>query len=78
MRAVAVRVILELISYPATIETFEQEIAVLEPGAAATLSFTGLSAAPGNLYEVLVSLGGEDDNPSNDKISFTFLRNTDA
>ena len=78
VRAVTVRVILELISQDATIETFEQEIAVLEPGAAATLSFTDLPAEPGKLYEIVVSLGSEDDDPSNDRISFTFLRNTDA
>ena len=78
VRAVAITVTLELISQDATIETFDQEISVLEPGAAATLSFTGLPAEPGKLYEIVVSIGAGDDDPSNDRISFTFLRNTDV
>jgi hypothetical protein len=78
VRAVAITVTLELISQDAMIETFEQEISVLEPGAAATVSFTGLPAEPGKLYEIVVSLGAGDDDPSNDRISFTFIRNTDV
>ncbi len=78
VRAVAVTVILELVSEDATKVTFEQEIAVLEPGALTTVSFLDLPAEPGKLYEIVVSLGGEDDDPSDDQLSFTFLRNTDA
>ena len=78
VRAVAVTVILELVSEDATKVTFEQEIAVLEPGALTTVSFLDLPAEPGKLYEIVVSLGSEDDDPSDDQLSFTFLRNTDA
>lgn len=78
VRAVAVTVTLELITQDATKDTFEQEISVLEPGAAVALSFTGLPAAPGKLYEIVVSLVAGDDDPSNDRISFTFLRNTNV
>jgi hypothetical protein len=78
VRAVAITVTLELISQDAAIETFEQEVSVLEPGAAAALSFTGLPAEPGKLYEIVVSIGAGDDDPSNDRISFTFIRNTDV
>jgi len=78
VRAVAITVTLNLVSYPATIETFDQEISVLEPGAAVTLTFTGLPAEPGQLYEIVVSIGAGDDDPSNDSISFTFLRNSDV
>ncbi|MBN2114151.1 MAG: hypothetical protein JW785_08500 [Acidimicrobiia bacterium] len=76
VRAVGVTVILELVTQEATVERFEREVAVLEPGALTTVSFTGLPAEPGGLYEILVSLGAEDDNPADDRISFTFIRNT--
>jgi hypothetical protein len=78
VRAVAIKVILELVSQDATIDRYEEEIAVLEPGALTTISFLGLVAEPGKLYEIVVTLDGEDDDPSNDVVSFTFLRNTDA
>jgi hypothetical protein len=78
VRAVAVKVILEFTSADGPLETFEQEIAVLEPGALTTVSFPGLPAQPGGLYEIVVSLGSEDDDPSDDTLSFTFIMNTDA
>jgi len=49
---------------------------VLEPGALGTVSFPGLPAEPGGLYEIVISLGSEDDDPSDDTMSFTFIRNT--
>ncbi|MFH1329892.1 MAG: hypothetical protein ABIJ48_04470 [Actinomycetota bacterium] len=76
VRAVGIRVILELVSQDATIERFEKEVAVLEPGALTTVSFLGLPAEPGKLYEIVISLGSEDDDPSDDRVSFTFIRNT--
>jgi len=76
VRAVGILVILELVSQDATIERFEEEIAVLEPGALGTVSFPGLPAEPGGLYEIVISLGSEDDDPSDDTMSFTFIRNT--
>jgi hypothetical protein len=78
VRAVAVTVILELISQDATKVTFEQEIAVLEPGALTAVSFVNLPVEPGKLYEIVVSLGSEDDDPSDDTISFIFIMNTNA
>jgi hypothetical protein len=78
VRAVAITVILDLVSFDATKVTFEAEIAVLEPGALTTVSFPGLPAEPGGLYEIVVSLGSEDDDPTDDTISFTFIRNTNA
>lgn len=76
VRAVGILVILELVSQDATVERFEEEIAVLEPGALGTVSFAGLPAEPGGLYEIVISLGSEDDDPSDDTMSFTFIRNT--
>ncbi len=78
VRAVAVTVVLELLTQDATVERFEAEIAVLEPGALTTVTFIGLPAEPGKLYEIVVTLVGEDDDPSDDRISFIFRRNTDA
>jgi len=76
VRAVGITVVLELVTEEATVERFEQEVAVLEPGALTTVSFQGLPAAPGGLFEILVWLDREDDDPSDDRLSFTFIRNT--
>lgn len=75
VRAVGITVVLEFLSQDGTKERFEQAIAVLEPGALTTVGFSGLPAAGGKLYEIVVSLAGEDDVPADDRLSFTFIRN---
>jgi hypothetical protein len=75
VRAVAVQVVLELVTQEATVTRFEETVGVLEPGALATVTFPGLPAEPGGLYEIVVSLPATDDDPSDDRVSFTFIRN---
>ena len=77
VRAVGVLVILELVSRDAPLVHLEETVGVLEPGALTTVSFPDLAAAPGGLYEIVVTLGVSDDDPSDDRISFTFIRNAD-
>lgn len=75
VRAVAVVVVLELITQEGTKARFEQQVAVLEPGALSTVVFADLPAETGGLYEIVISLGSEDDAPADDTLSFTFIRN---
>lgn len=49
----------------------------LEPGEKTTVSFTDLPVQGGRLYEVVFSLGGLDDDPTDDRQAFQFLRNAD-
>jgi hypothetical protein len=78
VRGVAVPVILELLSQDGSIFRDEESIALLEPGALTTVQFPGLPVEPGKLYEIIVSLGGGDDDPSDDSVSFTFIRNAEG
>ena len=60
-------------------DTFEdsQGIERLEPGELTTVSFVDLPVQGGRLYEVVLSLGGQDDDPTDDRLAFQFLRNAD-
>lgn len=77
-RAAPVEVALDLLSQDGTIFQDRQFIEALDPGAAATVGFADLPVEPGKLYEIIVSLVGGDDDPSDDQISFTFIRNAGA
>ena len=60
-------------------DTFEDSLGIerLEPGELTTVSFVDLPVQGGRLYEVVVSLGGQDDDPTDDRQTFQFLRNAD-
>jgi hypothetical protein len=49
----------------------------LEPGEKTTVSFLDLPVQGGRHYEVVFSLGGQDDDPTDDRQTFQFLRNAD-
>ena len=49
----------------------------LEPGELTTVTFENLPVQGGRLYEVAIALGGQDDDSTDDRISFQFLRNAD-
>jgi len=72
-----ITVLLEMLSNEG--DTFEasQGIERLEPGEKATVTFTDLPVEGGRLYEVVFSLGGEDDDPTDNRETFQFLRNAD-
>ena len=59
-------------------EKFEasQGIEMLAPGGLTTVAFTGLPVEGGRLYEIIFTLGEDDDDPSDDRLSFQFLRNS--
>jgi hypothetical protein len=75
--AVNIPVVLHLYG-DGTDDRMDQTIALLQPGALTTLTFDGLPAEPGKLYQVVVSLDVQDDDASNDSVRFTFIRNTAA
>lgn len=54
-----------------------QGIERLEPGELTTVSFVDLPVQGGRWYEVVFSLGGQDDDPTDDRLTFQFLRNAD-
>jgi len=74
-RVAGAQVALDLLSQDGTVHQDVQSIGVLEPGSAATVVFADLPVEPGKLYDIIVSLTDSDDNPSDDQISFTFIRN---
>jgi len=74
-RVAGAEVTLDLLSQDGTIHQDRQSIGSLEPGAAATVGFADLPVEPGKLYEIIVTLLGEDDDPVDDHMSFTFIRN---
>jgi len=71
-------VALDLISQDGSIYQESRSLGALEPGAATSVGFADLPVEPGKLYEIVVSLVGEDDNPLDDEVSFTFIRNPGA
>ena len=71
-------VALDLISQDGSIYQESRSLGALEPGAATAVGFADLPVEPGKLYEIVVSLVGEDDNPLDDEVSFTFIRNSGA
>jgi hypothetical protein len=75
--AVNIAVVLHLYG-DGTDDRMDQTIALLQPGALTTVTFDGLPAEPGKLYQVVVSLDVQDEDASNDTVRFTFIRNTAA
>jgi hypothetical protein len=61
-------------------DTYEvtQGIERLEPGAKTLVTFGTLPVEGGRLYEVAISLAGGDDDPTDDRVTFQFLRNEDT
>jgi len=74
VQVAAADVTLDLLSQDGTIHQDRQAIGALDPGSAATVVCADLPVEPGKLYEIIVSLVGGDDNPSDDQVSFTFIR----
>jgi len=70
-------VILSMLSNEGDMFEDSQGIERLEPGEKATVTFTDLPVQGGRLYEVVFSLGGQDDDPTDDRETFQFLRNAD-
>jgi len=60
-------------------ETYEESRGIerLEPGELTTVTFTDLPVKGGRLYEVVFALAGQDDDPTDDRETFQFLRNAD-
>lgn len=77
-RVGSIEVTLDLLSTEGTIYQDRQSAGSLEPGAATAVAFADLPVEPGGLYEVIVSLVGEDDDPSDDQVDFIFIRNGGA
>lgn len=77
-RVASREVALDLTSQDGTIHQDSRSLGPLDPGAAVTVLFVDLPVEPGKLYEIIVSLVGEDDNPLDDQVSFTFIRNAGA
>jgi hypothetical protein len=77
-RVASAEVALDLVSQDGTIYQDRQPLQVMEPGMATTVGFADLPVEPGKLYEIIVSLVGGDDNPADDEMSFTFIRNSGA
>lgn len=77
-RVASAEVALDLISQDGSIHQESRVLGAMEPGAATTVGFTDLPVEPGKLYEIVVSLVGGDDNPADDQVSFTFIRNSGA
>jgi hypothetical protein len=71
-------VTLDLISQDGSVHQDSRGLGALEPGMATSVGFADLPVEPGKLYEIVVSLVGEDDNPLDDQVSFTFIRNAGA
>jgi hypothetical protein len=70
-------VTLNLVSNDGEVFETQRGIESLEPGGLSTVAFTGLPVQPGSLYEVTVALANQDDDASDDLMSFVFIRNTD-
>jgi hypothetical protein len=74
-RVAGTEVTLDLLSQDGSVYQDRQSIGALPPGSAATVGFADLPVEPGKLYEIIVTLAGGDDDPSDDRMSFTFIRN---
>jgi hypothetical protein len=72
-------IIINLTLVSNTGETHEERRAIerLEPGELTTVTFADLPVVDGRLYEIAFALGGRDDDSSDDRESFQFLRNAD-
>jgi hypothetical protein len=77
VRAANILVTLELVSRDAPVVSFEETVGVLEPGALTTVVFLDLPAPPGGLYEIVVTVSPEDEDPSDNVYRFTFIRNAE-
>jgi hypothetical protein len=66
---------LQLISFDGEIYQDQQGIENLEPGELTTVSFAGLPVAAGKRYEVTITILGEDEDPADDVVRYTFMRN---
>ncbi|MBU1227971.1 MAG: hypothetical protein KJ698_12270, partial [Actinobacteria bacterium] len=60
-------------------DTYEDSRGIerLEPGELSTVRFENLPVQGGRFYEVVFALGGQDDDPTDDRVSFQFIRNAD-
>jgi len=67
-------VTLDLLSQDGTVHQDRAVFGALAPGALVTVGFADLPVQPGKLYEIIVTLSGEDDDPSDDRVTFTFIR----
>ncbi len=70
-------VVLTMVSNEAESYEESQGIERLEPGEKSTVTFENLPVQGGREYEVVFSLGGQDDDPTDDRVSFRFIRNAD-
>jgi hypothetical protein len=68
---------LDLVTLEAQQYEDDKGIEVLEPGDKASVTFENLPVEAGVLYEVTVTVVGEDEDPSDDVERFTFIMNTD-
>jgi hypothetical protein len=71
-------VMLDLLSQDGTIHQDRALFGPLAPGGLTTVGFADVPVQPGNLYEIIVTLAGGDDDPSDDQLTFTFIRNGGA
>jgi hypothetical protein len=71
-------VLLELVSQDGTKYEDQQVIGALQPGELTSVQYTDLPVQPGKLYEIIATIEVEDDNPSDDTFSFTFIRDTES
>ena len=67
-------VLLELVSQDGTKYEDQKVISTLEPGGLTSVQYTDLPVQPGKLYEIIATIQVEDDNPSDNTFSFTFIR----
>ena len=67
-------VTLDLLSQDGTVHQDRAVFGALAPGALVTVGFADLPVQPGKLYEIIVTLAGGDDDPSDDRVTFTFIR----
>jgi hypothetical protein len=70
-------VLLELVSQDGTKYEDQQVIGALEPGELTSVQYTDLPVQPGKLYEIIATIQVEDDDPSDDTMSFTFIRDAE-
>jgi len=68
---------LSLVSNEAELHKESRTIERLEPGELTTVMFANLPVLGGRLYQLTFTLGGQDDDPTDDRETFQFLRNTD-
>jgi hypothetical protein len=71
-------VLLELVSQDGTKYEDQKVIGTLEPGGLTSVQYTDLPVQPGKLYEIIATIQVEDDNPSDDTFSFTFIRDAES